>query len=55
MSEATRPLDECELVREETFGAAIRVISCKDIVDAIRIGNSTAFGLSAGVCTNRRG
>lgn len=46
-------LFDCELVREETFGPAIPVIRCKDIDDAIRIGNSTAFGLSAGVCTNR--
>ncbi len=44
---------DCELVREETFGPAIPIIRCKDIDDAIRIGNSTAFGLSAGVCTNR--
>ncbi len=44
---------DCELVREETFGPAIPIIRCKDLDDAIRIGNSTAFGLSAGVCTNR--
>ena len=44
---------DCELVREETFGPAIPVIRCKDIDDIIRISNSTAFGLSSGVCTNR--
>ena len=44
---------DCELVREETFGPAIPVIRCKDLDDAIRIGNSTAFGLSSGICTNR--
>jgi len=44
---------DCELVMEETFGPAIPVIRCKDIDDVIRIANSTAFGLSSGVCTNR--
>ncbi|MDX1513495.1 MAG: phosphonoacetaldehyde dehydrogenase [Gammaproteobacteria bacterium] len=44
---------DCELVREETFGPAIPIIRCRDIDDAIRIANSTAFGLSSGVCTNR--
>lgn len=44
---------DCELVREETFGPAIPVIRCQDIDDMIRISNSTAFGLSSGVCTNR--
>ncbi len=44
---------DCELVREETFGPAIPVIRCKDIDDIIRVSNSTAFGLSSGVCTNR--
>jgi putative phosphonoacetaldehyde dehydrogenase len=44
---------DCELVREETFGPVIPVIRCKDIDDAIRVSNSTAFGLSSGVCTNR--
>ncbi len=41
-----------ELVREETFGPAIPVIRCKDIDDVIMKSNSTAFGLSSGVCTN---
>jgi acyl-CoA reductase-like NAD-dependent aldehyde dehydrogenase len=44
---------DCELVREETFGPVIPVTRCADIDDAIRISNSTAFGLSSGVCTNR--
>ncbi len=41
-----------ELVREETFGPAIPVIRCSDIDDIIAKSNSTAFGLSSGVCTN---
>jgi putative phosphonoacetaldehyde dehydrogenase len=44
---------DCELVREETFGPAIPIVRVKDIDDAIRISNSTAYGLSSGVCTNR--
>ncbi|MGE0154308.1 MAG: phosphonoacetaldehyde dehydrogenase [Reyranellaceae bacterium] len=44
---------DCELVREETFGPAIPMIRCKNIDDVIRVSNSTAFGLSSGVCTNR--
>jgi len=44
---------DCELVREETFGPVVPMIRCKDIDDVIRISNSTAFGLSSGVCTNR--
>jgi putative phosphonoacetaldehyde dehydrogenase len=43
----------CELVREETFGPAIPIIRVRDIDDAIRVSNSTAYGLSSGVCTNR--
>jgi len=44
---------DCELVREETFGPAIPIIRVKDIDDAIRVSNSTAYGLSSGVCTDR--
>ena len=44
---------DCDLVREETFGPPIPIIRVKDIDDAIRVSNSTAFGLSSGVCTNR--
>jgi acyl-CoA reductase-like NAD-dependent aldehyde dehydrogenase len=43
----------CELVREETFGPAIPIIRVKDIDDAIRVSNGTAYGLSSGVCTDR--
>jgi len=41
------------LVRDETFGPVSPVIRFRDIDDAIRIANSTAFGLSSAVCTNR--
>lgn len=45
---------KCELVREETFGPVIPIIRVPDqIEEIIRISNSTAFGLSSGVCTNR--
>ncbi|QBQ99586.1 phosphonoacetaldehyde dehydrogenase [Paraburkholderia pallida] len=44
----------CELVREETFGPVIPVIRVPDRIDeVIRISNSTAYGLSSGICTNR--
>src|SRR5689334_12258514 len=43
-----------ELVHEETFGPVIPMIRCPDdIAQVIRISNSTAYGLSSGVCTNR--
>ncbi len=41
------------LVLQETFGPVSPVIRFKTIDDAIRISNSTAFGLSSAVCTNR--
>jgi putative phosphonoacetaldehyde dehydrogenase len=45
---------DCELVREETFGPVIPIVRCRDdIAEVIRVSNSTAFGLSSGVCTNR--
>ena len=44
---------DCELVREETFGPVVPIIRCpNDIAEVIKISNSTAFGLSSGVCTN---
>jgi len=44
---------EMPLVRDETFGPVSPVIRFRDIDDAIRISNGTAFGLSSAVCTNR--
>lgn len=44
---------DCELVMEETFGPPIPIIRVKDADHAIQVANSTAFGLSSGVCTNR--
>ena len=42
-----------ELVLEETFGPVIPIIRVPDNDDeVITISNSTAFGLSSGVCTN---
>jgi putative phosphonoacetaldehyde dehydrogenase len=44
---------DMDVVRTETFGPVSPVIRFKDIDDAIRISNSTAYGLSSAVCTNR--
>jgi phosphonoacetaldehyde dehydrogenase len=44
---------EMEVVKQETFGPVSPVLSFTDVDDAIRQVNSTAFGLSSGVCTNR--
>jgi len=42
-----------ELVLEETFGPIIPIIRVSDEDDeVIKVSNSTAFGLSSGVCTN---
>ena len=42
-----------ELVMEETFGPVIPIIRVPDEdEEVIKISNSTAFGLSSGVCTN---
>ncbi|NQV85114.1 MAG: phosphonoacetaldehyde dehydrogenase [Rhodospirillales bacterium] len=43
---------DCELVHEETFGPVAPVIRFDDIDDAIAKSNSTAYGLSSGVCTD---
>lgn len=42
-----------EVVQQETFGPVSPVMTFKDVDDAIAQVNSTAFGLSSGVCTNR--
>ncbi len=41
------------LVKEETFGPVSPIIRFRTIDEAIAISNSTAYGLSSGVCTNR--
>ena len=46
---STRPLETLAKVHLGT----IPIIRVRDIDHAIEVGNSTAFGLSAGVCTNR--
>ncbi len=42
-----------DVVRHETFGPVSPVMTFKDVDEAIRIVNSTAYGLSSSVCTNR--
>jgi aldehyde dehydrogenase (NAD+) len=44
---------EMPLVKYETFGPVSPVIRFRDIEEAIRIANGTAYGLSSAVCTNR--
>ncbi|MEP6607146.1 MAG: phosphonoacetaldehyde dehydrogenase [Burkholderiaceae bacterium] len=44
---------EMTLVRQETFGPVSPVIRFGTIDEAIAISNSTAYGLSSAVCTNR--
>jgi aldehyde dehydrogenase (NAD+) len=44
---------DMDVVRTETFGPVSLVIRVKDIDDAIRVSNGTAYGLSSSVCTNR--
>src|SRR5258706_14968538 len=41
------------VVKTETFGPVSPVIRFSSIEEAIRISNSTEYGLSSGVCTNR--
>jgi putative phosphonoacetaldehyde dehydrogenase len=48
-----RVAPDMPLVKYETFGPVSPVIRFKDIDDAIRIANSTDYGLSSAVCTNR--
>lgn len=44
---------EMEVVKLETFGPVSPVMTFKDVDDAIAQVNSTAYGLSSGVCTQR--
>ncbi|WP_418120797.1 phosphonoacetaldehyde dehydrogenase [Variovorax sp. 350MFTsu5.1] len=41
------------VARHETFGPVSPVIRFRNIEEAIRISNGTAYGLSSAVCTNR--
>ncbi|MDR2296751.1 MAG: phosphonoacetaldehyde dehydrogenase [Comamonas sp.] len=44
---------EMTVALQETFGPVSPVIRFKDIDEAIRMSNGTAYGLSSSVCTNR--
>jgi aldehyde dehydrogenase (NAD+) len=44
---------EMRVVKTETFGPVSPVIRFADIDEAIAIANSTAYGLSSAICTNR--
>jgi aldehyde dehydrogenase (NAD+) len=44
---------DMDVVRTETFGPVSPVVRFRDIDEAIRIANGTAYGLSSSVCTNR--
>jgi putative phosphonoacetaldehyde dehydrogenase len=44
---------EMTVVHEETFGPVSPVIRFKDLDEAVRIVNGTAYGLSSSLCTNR--
>jgi len=48
-----RVAPEMTVVRQETFGPVSPVITFNTLDDAIRIANSSAYGLSSAVCTNR--
>jgi aldehyde dehydrogenase (NAD+) len=48
-----RVAPQMRLVSEETFGPVSPVMTFRTIDDAIRLANSTAYGLSSAVCTNR--
>jgi putative phosphonoacetaldehyde dehydrogenase len=44
---------DASLVKWECFGPVSPIIRVKDIDEAIRVSNSTSYGLSSGLCTNR--
>ncbi|HTP45597.1 MAG TPA: phosphonoacetaldehyde dehydrogenase [Casimicrobiaceae bacterium] len=44
---------DMSVVRQETFGPVSPVIRFRDLDEAIAIANSTDYGLSSAVCTNR--
>ncbi len=48
-----RVTPDMTVVKEETFGPVSPVIRFADVDEAIAVANSTAYGLSSAVCTNR--
>jgi len=44
---------DAPLVKWECFGPVSPIIRVKDIDEAIQVSNSTSYGLSSGICTNR--
>ncbi|HVO46583.1 MAG TPA: phosphonoacetaldehyde dehydrogenase [Steroidobacteraceae bacterium] len=48
-----RVTPDMDVVRTETFGPVSPVIRFANLDEAIRISNSTPYGLSSAVCTNR--
>ena len=48
-----RVTPQMSVVKTETFGPVSPVIRFRSIEEAIRIANSTPYGLSSAVCTNR--
>ena len=44
---------DMEVVKHETFGPVSPIMTFADVDEAIRLVNSTDYGLSSGVCTNR--
>ncbi len=48
-----RVMPEMPVVKYETFGPVSPVMTFRNVDEAIQIVNSTDFGLSSGVCTNR--
>jgi putative phosphonoacetaldehyde dehydrogenase len=48
-----RVVPAMQVVQQETFGPVSPVLTFRSVDEAIRIANSTAYGLSSAVCTNR--
>ena len=44
--------NQMTIAREEIFGPVLSVIPFKDVEDAVRVGNETIYGLTAGIWTN---
>lgn len=48
-----RVTPDMDLVKHETFGPVSPIMTFRNMDEAIRLVNGTAYGLSSGVCTNR--